>query len=379
MKIAQIAPIIESVPPKTYGGTERVIAALTEELIRMGHEVTLFASGDSKTSARLVSTIPSSLREYANHVRDECDLYGMNEFTLEHIANAYSHQKEFDIIHDHNMHLSATVAQYAYRPVVMTLHGVISEGIGKLFGILNKPYLVSISHAQTEPAPTLNYIGNIYNGLDMEHYPFSKNSEDYLLYVGRISANKGVHLAIDAAKRTGLKLIIAAKLDRKENIEYYRKYIKPNLSKRIQWIGEVNESDRNRLYSKALCFLHPVTWREPFGLTLIEALACGCPVIAFNEGSIPEIIQHGKTGYVVRSVDEMIGLIRNVYSISRRYCRWYAFQNFNARVMARNYVSVYEKILALQLSKRYRSSRNISGNEKQIPNYNRIFRYNIGS
>ncbi len=339
MRIAQIAPIIERVPPKRYGGTERVVHALTEELMRRGHDVTLFASGDSKTSALLKSIYPKSIREA--RVRD---IYGSNIWTLLNIGNAYQMQKDFDIIHDHNAYLSVATANLSQTPVVMTLHGPLTPEARQIFSTLRKPYLITISKSQSQTAPNLNYIGTVYNGLNMEIYPFSETHDGYLLFVGRISIEKGVHIAIEAAQILDMPLIIAAKLDAIDK-PYFHEYVEPWLSRQIRWIGEVNEQTRNRLMSKAAALLHPATWREPFGLTLVEAMACGCPVLAFNRGSAPEIIQNGKTGFVVQDLDEMLMAFDNLGTIDRAYCRRYALGNFNAQKMADGYEKIYQKIL----------------------------------
>jgi glycosyltransferase involved in cell wall biosynthesis len=340
MKIAQIAPIIERVPPKKYGGTERVIFALTEELVRMGHEVTLFASGDSITSAKLVSVYPRALR--SSTLAD--GLYGMNFYTMLHIGSAYTQQHKFDIIHDHNGHISLPTANIADTPVIMTLHGAFNSDNKRIFQALKKPYFVSISKSQMTVSG-LNYAGNVYNGLEMSDYPFSETHKGYLLFVGRLNMEKGVHQAIEVAKRLNLPLIIAAKLDKVDE-PYYHQYIEPELNEQIRWIGEVDDDERNELMSKALCFLHPITWPEPFGLTLIESMACGCPVIAVGLGSIPEIILDGKTGFIVNNVDEMTEAVKKVSIIDRKECRRHALKNFSAKKMAEGYEQIYRQIIA---------------------------------
>lgn len=339
MKIAQIAPIIERVPPKKYGGTERVVHALTEELVKRGHEVTLFASGDSLTSAKLVSVYPKSLREAKLK-----DIYGINTWSLHNIGLAYDMQDEFDIIHDHTGYFGLTLAQIARTPTLITLHGPINRENRHIFERFRKPYLATISNAQSLPAPGLNYAGMVYNGLPMENYPFSAEHDGYLLFVGRITAEKGVHHAIEVAQDLNLPLIIAAKLEPIDT-PYFKEYVEPSLNEQIRWIGEVNEEERNALYSRAMAFLHPVTWREPFGLTLIEAMASGCPVVAFNRGSIPELVVHGKTGYVVNDVDEMIDALSTINSIDRKECRKHVLENFSASIMADGYEKLYKKIL----------------------------------
>lgn len=339
MKIAQIAPLIERVPPKRYGGTERVVYALTEELVGRGHKVTLFASGDSKTSAKLISVYPRALRE-----AKMSDIYGPNYFAMLNIGIAYKMQDQFDIIHDHNGHLSLPTANIANTPVVVTMHGVINTTNKKIFEMLNKPYLVSISKSQVARIPGINHIGTVYHGMNMGYYPFSGQSEGFLLFAGRISIEKGLHHAIEVAQNLNLPLIIAAKLE-SVDIPYFNEYIGPRLSEQIRWVGEVDEEERNKLMSKALCLLHPITWREPFGLTLIEAMACGCPVVAFNRGSSGEIIEDGKTGFVVEDIEEMITAIEKIDNIDRKYCRQYTLDRFNAARMAEGYEKVYRQII----------------------------------
>ncbi len=346
MKIAQIAPIIERVPPAKYGGTERVIHELTEQLIKMGHEVTLFASGDSKTSAKLESIYPRALRA----ARIE-DLYGANILTMLHIGKAYQIQDEFDIIHDHTGYLGLPTANICQRPVAMTYHGSFTPEVRNMYQALQKPFLISISKSQIKNISGMNAIGNVYNGLSMENYPFSNSHEGYLLFVGRISLEKGVHFAIQTALHLNLPLIIAAKLD-EIDMPYFNQFVGPRLSENIKWIGEVNEDERNKLMSKAMCFLHPVTFKEPFGLTLIEAMACGCPVIAFKKGSIPEIILNKKTGFVVSDIHEMIEAVKKIDTVQREFCREHALEKFNAKLMAERYVSIYKKILKKDLRKK---------------------------
>ncbi len=340
MKIAQIAPIVERVPPKKYGGTERVVHALTEELVRRGHEVTLFASGDSISSAKIESVYPRSLREAKLP-----ELYGANAWTLLNIAMAYELQDEFDIIHDHMAPLSLPTANIATTPVVATMHGPFTAANRRLFQSLRGPNIVSISESQIFSAPGINHAGTVYNGLPMEHYPFEEKAGDYLLYVGRLSMEKGVHYAIEVAEQLDLPLVIAAKLDPADQA-YFRNYVEPRLSERVQWIGEVDEEERNRLMAGARCFLHPVTWREPFGLTLIEAMACGCPVVAFNRGSIPEIVQTGVTGFVVEDTDSMVDAVSTIGDIDRKACREHALSKFSATAMADKYEDIYKKLVS---------------------------------
>lgn len=341
MKIAQIAPIIESVPPKRYGGTERIVSALTEALVKRGHDVTLFASGDSITSAKLVATYPISLRRAKMP-----DMYGSNFANLMSIGVPYQMQNSFDIIHDHVGPTSLPAANISGTPVVATLHSPMFDEKLTLYEKLNNPFLVSISKAQIPASDSLNHIATIHNGLNMTRYPFSDTNDGYLLYVGRIIPNKGLHHAIDIAKTTGLKLLIAAKLEYgfPPYREYFDKKIKPHLSDQIVWVGEISEKTRNKMMAKALAFLHPACWEEPFGLTMIEALACGAPVVAFNRGSVPEIVTQGKTGYVVKNVEEMIFAVARIDRIKRTDCRQHALSYFNAERMTDEYEMVYRAI-----------------------------------
>lgn len=340
LRIAQIAPIAERVPPKKYGGTERVIYDLTEELVSRGHEVTLFATGDSKTSARLVSVYPQALRETKMR-----DIYGAHPFTMLNLGIAYDRQDEFDIIHDHNPHFSLPVATLARTPVVMTMHGPFTVENRLLFQSLRKVPIVTISNAQSYAVPRLNHAGTIHHGLNMEHFPFSATHDGYLLSVGRISREKGTHEAILAAIALNMDLVIAAKLDTIDT-GYFREYVEPYLSEKIRWIGEVDEDERNRLMSRARCLVHPVYFREPFGLVMIEAMACGTPVIAFNRGSPGEIIRHGESGFVVEDLEAMIDAIMHVETLSREDCRRYALTNFSAARMADDYEALYREIIA---------------------------------
>jgi len=339
LKIAQLAPLSERVPPKKYGGTERVVHALTEELVKRGHDVTLFASGDSQTSARLEATYPRALREAKLN-----DIYGTNSWSMLHIGTCYDLEHEFDIIHDHLVPLSMPTANLATTPVVATMHGPFSSDNRKLFEALRTPNIVTVSQAQLYPLPNINHAGTVYHGLPLGNFPFSDTDDGYLLYVGRVSIEKGVHYAVDVAQVLDMRLIIAAKVEAHDR-PYFREYIEPRLSERIKWVGEVDEDERNKLMSKARAFLHPVVFREPFGLTLIEAMATGCPVVAFNRGSIPEIVKTGVTGFVVEDVEGMIDALSNIQHISRAACRAHALENFSVEKMADGYEAVYNKLV----------------------------------
>ncbi len=339
MRIAQIAPLVESVPPKKYGGTERVVHALTEELVRRGHEVTLFASGDSETSAELLSVVPKNLREA--RVKD---LYGFNVWSLINLSKAYGSAERFDVIHDHSGYLGLPLAYVAHAPTIITMHGAFTDDVKYFFQILKAPRIACISHAQAATIDNINLLGVVHNGLPMLGYPFSVVPGKYLLYVGRICADKGTHLAVEVARTLQMPLIIAAKL-RLADRPYFTHCILPYLSDTIRWIGEVDEFERNQLMRDAWCLLHPITWQEPFGLTLIEAMACGTPVIAFDKGSSREIIKHAKTGFVVESINDMAAAVKNIPSINRSDCREYVLSEFTVEKMTDAYEKMYRSVV----------------------------------
>lgn len=336
LRIAQIAPVTERVPPVKYGGVERVIHALTEELTARGHRVTLFGSGDSQTSARLNSVLENCLREERIKTFSQIAYW-----TALNISAAYDRAAEFDIIHDHNPYLSLPLAQTSATPVILTLH-YQHTGQTLLYERFRRPYLAAVSKAQVTAAPGLNYAGVVYNGLPMEDYPFSTKSDGYLLFVGRICREKGVRYAIETAIAAKLPLLIAGnQADR----WYFRRYVAPHLSGKIKWLGEVSQQERNRLMSRALAFLHPAVWPEPFGLTMIEAMACGCPAIALDNGAISEIVASGRTGFVVRSVKEMAAAVGKVSSLDREFCREYALNKFSAAKMTDGYEKIYHAVI----------------------------------
>lgn len=342
MRIAMIAPLAERVPPKKYGGTERLIYSLTEELVRRGHDVTLFATGDSITSAKLNAVLPKSARELKIK-----PLYDVNAPTLQVLGRAYAQMDgQFDVIHDHTGYASLPFAEMTKTPVVITMHSPIPPDKLPLYREFRKANLVSISKEIGRDFTELNHLGTVYNGLNMSYYPFSAEHDGYLLYVGRICHDKGTHNAIIAAKRLNLPLIIAAKIEETEaGHRYFRKHVKPYLNSQIQWIGEIEEEERNKLMSRAMAFLHPAPWREPFGLTLIEAMACGAPVVALKRGAIPEIVEDRKTGFVLDRMDQLIEAIPRVGRIDRAYTREHALNNFNEKRMADGYEAIYKKVI----------------------------------
>ena len=344
MKIAMIAPVYESIPARKYGGTERVVYELTEGLVKRGIDVTLFASGDSLTSAKLCSIVPKAIVNLKN-----IDPYGLKEL---HMSFAYDHHKEFDLIHDHHYVVNMPLAAKINTPIVNTVHNGFHAGNYGLFSRVRNVNLVTISKSQIPTDVHLNIAGTVYNGEKMDHFPFSNKHQGYLLYVGRIHEEKGIHHAIEAAHQLDLPLILAGKVG-EDCLEYFNARIKDKIDgKKVRWVGEVDTEQRNELMKNAICMLHPVTWPELFGLTLIEAMACGLPVIAFNKGSISEIIQHRKTGYIVNDVQEMVEAVNNIRKIDRAYCRKYALKTFSSEKMVDGYIEIYQKVLAEHKEKR---------------------------
>jgi glycosyltransferase involved in cell wall biosynthesis len=339
MKIAQIAPIWESVPPKLYGGTERIVSYLTEELVRMGHEITLFASGDSRTAAQLEAVCPQALRLSTGIFNRDASMIMLQERSL-------GSSGEFDIIHSHLDFLGFPLARRNSRPVVTTLHGRLDlPELEPVFREYAEMPLVSISDAQRRPISWANWRSTIHHGLPRDLYSFHAESEGYLAFLGRISPEKRPDHAIQLAKHVGLPLRIAAKVDPADR-DYYRSEIEPMLDHPlIEFVGEISDQEKNEFVGKALALVCPYDWPEPFGLVLIEALACGTPVLAYRRGSIPEIIEDGVTGFVCESLHEMIETVGRLTTIDRRRCRAAFEKHFTAERMAHDYVALYQQLL----------------------------------
>ena len=339
MRIAQVAPLFERVPPKAYGGTERVVSYLTEELVRQGHEVTLFATGDSITRARLVSPLSASVRvDFRSMV-----WLAYQAIQLDMIAESAD---QFDVIHFHNDYLSFPLAKALHTPYVATLHGRLDlPELVPLYRHFTDTPLVSISNNQRTPLPWVNWCGTVYHGLPPQLYPFQPEPEDYFAFIGRISPEKRLDRAIDIAVRCGRQLYIAAKIDKADE-EYFEQVIKPLLSQPgIHFIGELDEHDKRDLLANASALLFPIDWPEPFGLVMIEAFACGTPVIAYRHGSIPEIMEHGVTGFVVDNQEEAVHAARRIPEISRAGCRQVFENRFTVAHMAENYLRVYRSAI----------------------------------
>ena len=338
MKIAQVAPLRETVPPPSYGGIELVVSRLTDELVRRGHEVTLFASGDSKTLAQLEAVYPRALR-LDPQIRDY-DLYEMLE-----LSQVYQRVSEFDIIHSHIGVMALPMASLVSTPTIHTLHGSFTPDTSRAFSYhQNQPY-VSISDAQRRV--DLNYVSTVYNGINTGNYPFFEQPEDppYLAFLGRFSPEKGPHNAIAIAKKSGWKLKMAGKIDEVDT-EFFDAEIAPHIDgKQIEYLGEVSHAEKAKLMGKAAVTLFPITWREPFGLVMIESMATGTPVIAIDLGSVPEVINHGVTGFVCQNIEQMADMIPKALELNRQVCREYVENKFTVTQMVNGYEAVYEKII----------------------------------
>jgi glycosyltransferase involved in cell wall biosynthesis len=338
MKIAQVAPLIESVPPQTYGGTERVVHYLTETLVDMGHEVTLFASGDSNTSARLVPIVDRALRLHPG----KPDHVIWHTLMLDRVREL---APSFDVIHFHIDTMQLPVAQQLRTPSLTTLHGRLDlPELVPLYRHFHKHPLVSISDNQRTPLPWANWLATIHHGLPPDLYDFHPATGNYFAFVGRISPEKRCDRAIEIAIACDTPLRIAAKVDRVDR-EYFAQKIEPMLAHPlITFVGEIDDDAKNEFVGNARALLTPIDWPEPFGLVLIEAMACGTPVIAYAHGSVPEIVDDGVTGFIVSSQEEAIAAASKVDRIDRRMCRATFEQRFCAPVMARKYVERYREL-----------------------------------
>jgi len=339
MRIAQVAPLYESVPPKLYGGTERVVSYLTEELLAQGHEVTLFASGDSQTTARLIPACPRALRLNPNCVDQLAHHYVMLEEVL-------AHADEFDIVHFHVDYLHFPLSRIANLPQVTTLHGRLDlPDLIPLYRKYDDMPVISISNSQRRSLGFANWVGNVYHGLPKGRLTPGDGAGEYLAFLGRISPEKRADRAIQIACETGMPLKIGAKVDRVDR-EYYECKIKPLLAKpNIEYIGEITEDQKPEFLGNAYALLFPIDWPEPFGLVMIEAMACGTPTIAFNLGSVPELLVQGKSGFIVNDMTEAVRAIPRVASLNRAACRAEFQARFTASRMARDYVKLYEAVL----------------------------------
>lgn len=342
LNIAQVAPLYESVPPKLYGGTERVVSYLTEELVAMGHNVTLYASGDSVTNAKLVPVCERSLR-----LDDQCVDQLVHHIGL--LQRVLDESEKFDLIHFHIDYLHFPLSKLMRLPHVTTLHGNLGiPDLKPFYRIFRDMPLVSISYDQRKPLPDVNWVGNVYHGLPSDFLRPKYTAGKYLAFLGRVSKEKGLEQAIDIAIRSGILLKIAAKVDKADK-EYFDEHICPLLGNPlIEFVGEINERQKNDFLGDAMALLFPIKWQEPFGIVMIESLACGTPVVAFNMGSVSEVIDHGVTGFIVNDQDDAVNAVRNIEVISRHDCRRVFDQRFTAARMTRDYLNVYNRALEME-------------------------------
>ena len=338
MRIAQVAPLYESVPPKYYGGTERVVSYLTEELVRQGHDVTLFASGDSETKAHLVAACRRSLRMDKHCV----DRLAHHMLMLEHVVQRAA---EFDIVHFHTDYLHFPLSRREQITHVTTLHGRLDlPDLVPLYQEFREMPVISISNVQREPLPWANWQATVYHGLPADMYQFRDKTGTYLAFLGRVSPEKRVDRAIEIAKKVGIPLKIAAKVDRVDK-DYFETVVEPLLRHPfVEFVGEIGEGEKEEFLSNAYALLFPIDWPEPFGLVIIEAMACGTPVIAYCGGAVPEVMEEGHTGFIVEGLEDAVDAVRRVPELSRKRCREVFDHRFTAARMAHDYVQVYERL-----------------------------------
>jgi glycosyltransferase involved in cell wall biosynthesis len=334
MRIAVLSPVAWRTPPLHYGPWESVVSLLTEELIRMGVDVTLFATGDSQTSGKLVAVCPRPYSE--DHSVDpkvaECL----------HISEVFERCADYDLIHNHFDFLPLTYSGLVKTPVLTTIHGFSSQKIMPVYKKYNaRGYYVAIS--ESDKSPELNYIATIHHGIDLAQFPFSEADGNYLLFFGRIHPDKGVFEAIQVAQRVGIKLVIAGII---QDQDYFATKVEPHIDgATVEYLGSIGPDRRADVLGGALALLHLISFDEPFGLSLIESMACGTPVIAFDRGSMPELIRPGITGYIVESIESAIDAVAAIKEIDRSECRTDVEQRFTSPRMARDYVRIYEEIL----------------------------------
>ncbi|TRC77984.1 glycosyltransferase family 4 protein [Mesorhizobium sp. WSM4307] len=339
MKIAQIAPLMESVPPKLYGGTERIVSYLTEELVRQGHEVTLFASGDSRTSAELVACCDVALR-LSPEARDPVPCHVSMLEQVRRWAEA------FDVLHFHVDVLHFPVIREFSSRTVTTLHGRLDlPDLARLYAMFDDVPLISISDDQRRPMPPVNWLGTVYHGLPAGILPLRQKASSYLAFLGRISPEKGPLAAIEIAARARMPLKIAAKIDSVDRA-FWRERVEPQVlrNSNVEFIGEINERQKAEFLGNAAALLFPIDWPEPFGLVTIEAMACGTPVVAFNRGAVPEVIDDGVSGFIVDNIAEAVRAVHRIGDLDRSRVRRTFEKRFTAERMCADYMAIYRSL-----------------------------------
>ena len=342
MRILQIAPLLERVPPPAYGGTEVIVSALADGLVDAGHEVILWASGDSITKAQLRSV-------YGQSIRSDPDIIDRQPYELAHFAAALSCANDFDIVHNHAGEAVMAFADLVKTPMLTTMHCLINADT-RIIWDHYRGYYNTISRAQESAVPHLpnaRSLGYVHNAIDVASFPFRDRKDDYLLFLSRISADKGAHLAIEIARKAGRRLVMAGKVDRADR-HYFETAVEPLLGQGVEFVGEADFELKRDLYSRAAGVILPLLWEEPFGLVFIEAMACGTPVISYNRGAAPEIIVDGVTGFLVEDAAGMLSAIDRLPAIDPQECRRHVENNFDNPVMVGRYLELYERICGVR-------------------------------
>jgi glycosyltransferase involved in cell wall biosynthesis len=336
MKIGLAAPIWYPIPPVGYGGIEMIVSLLAEGLTARGHDVTLFASGDSKTDANLVSSYDIAPSAKIGQVYPDL----INSLTV------YENAADFDIIHDHSGIIGPTIGAFVNTPVLHTLHGPATPEAKSLYRRLNFGlYFNAISESQRQSFGDLKFVATIHNAIDLDGPIYSEDKDDYLLFVGRMNPEKGAHLAVEAANKLGRRLVMVTKMAEPQEQHYFKYQVEPLLNSNIEVLGEIGAREKAHIFSRAACTLFPIEWPEPFGLVMIESLAAGTPVIAMRNGAVPEVIEDGRTGFIVESVDEMVAAVDRVPAIEPRDCRRSVEEKFSAQRMVEQYEHTYWDVL----------------------------------
>jgi glycosyltransferase involved in cell wall biosynthesis len=339
MRIAILSPVWFPVPPTRYGGIEWIVSLLAEGLVRAGHDVTLFASGDSSTAAELAAIYPEAPSEKIGNTQVE----------LRHALACFERADDFDVINDHSGPLAAVLGDAVETPVVHTIHGPLLDEPGLLYESLARVApgvgFISLSLNQRKPLPNLNWIANCPNALELDVYPVSPHRGEYLLFLGRMSADKGAHRAIEVAKEAGLPLLLAGKMQDAAEKEYFENDVRPNLGYGIEYLGEVDHSEKVDLLQNARVTLFPIEWEEPFGLVMIESMACGTPVLATRWGAVPEVIEDGRTGIILDDYREMAAAVGRADELDPMECRRYVEERFSSDRMVRDYEDAYRSVL----------------------------------
>ena len=340
MKIGVIAPAWFAVPPLRYGGIEWVVAILADGLVDQGHDVTLFAAGDSQTKARLVTSYdePPSMR------------IGLSMPDLHHALTCYARAGEFDVVNDHSGPLGAAMGAAVATPVCHTVHGPLTGEPGDVYSLIGSVTpsvgLISVSDSQRTPLPDLNWLATCHNAIAMDAYPFHAGNDGYLLFLGRMSPDKGAHHAVAVAREMGLPMILAGKMQDVEERHHFEAHVKPHLGGNIEYVGEVSHDEKVRLLQNACATVFPIQWPEPFGLVMVESMACGTPVVATRQGAVPEVIEQGRSGIVVDSPEGLAEAVAQAVTLDPAECRASAIERFSPERMVDDYVAAYHRLLS---------------------------------